>query len=341
MKKIYTLIAAVAVVFSANAQYKAMSPSASELSNLHPYTPQLQIKSAAAMGDTLFYFDGNNFSGLGISATSVPPFDFANDDIDGKTCDPALAGSPFDPTSAFVFYYELLPTPGDTNVYIAANSWFTPVGISDDWFAVGPITIPAAGAHVKVGDNYNDPAYRDAFKLLVSTTGLSNYTDFTDPAILTIGDNSSLTVTDTAQWPNNQFVMRGASLMSFAGQDIYIAIQHQANDRFIINMDDLVVLEGPMGVASYDANGFKVFQNSPNPTNGISAIGYELENSADVSLFVYDVTGKIIAEQSEGNVMAGQHVVKFNASSLSAGIYYYSLKVDNNSSSTMKMVVVK
>ncbi len=89
------------------------------------------------------------------------------------------------------------------------------------------------------------------------------------------------------------------------------------------------------------ANGITLFQNQPNPFSNISVITYELEKSASVALSVYDVTGKKVAEQNEGNQSKGQHTINVDAGNLSAGVYYYSLTVGKHVTSTMKMVVIK
>lgn len=334
MKKIYTILAAVAVAFSANAQTK----SAANVSGtpLVGHVPTVIHNSDRATGDTIMYFDGAYFYGASLPGT----FNFANDDIDGFTVASALSSSAFAPTSSFVFYYELMPTPGDTNIYMSATSWFNPVGQADNWFSFGPVTIPAAGANLSWGHVYNDPSYRDGYEVMVSTTGLSNVTDFTNPAIFTVGDNAASTALDTAQWPNNQFATRSVSLSAYAGQDIYLAIHHNANDMFIINMDNILIVEGPTSVNEFE-NGVRFSQNAPNPFNGITAINYELQKNADVTMNVYDVTGKKVAEVKEGEQTAGKHVVKFSSENLASGVYYYSLKVGENTTSTKKMVVVK
>jgi hypothetical protein len=334
MKKIYTLVAAFAVVLSANAQTKSNATLNGNVLNGH--VPTINRSADRATGDTIMYFDGDAFYGANLAGT----FNFANDDIDAANVSAALSTSAFGPTSSFVFYYELLPTPGDTNVYMAATSWFAPVGQADNWFSFGPVTIPAAGASLSWGHVYNDPAYRDGYEIMVSTTGLSNVTDFTNPAIFTVGDNATATTGDTVQTPSNQFEQRSVSLNAYAGQDIYVAVHHNATDMFILNMDDILIVEGPTSVNEF-VNGAKFSQNAPNPFGTVTTINYELQNSAKVTLNVYDVTGKKVIEQNQGDLTAGKHSVKVNAENLAAGVYYYSLKVNENVTSSMKMVVVK
>ena len=189
--------------------------------------------------------------------------------------------------------------------------------------------------------NIPDGAYRDGYNVLVSSSGLDNYTDFSDPAIFTVTDNDPTTATDTANFPDNVFYLRSTDLSAYAGQSIYLAFQHYASDQFILYFDDILVTEGlSTGVTEY-TNGVKLYQNMPNPFNNSSVINYQLEKAAPVVLSVYDVTGKKVAEQNEGTQSEGGHSISFSAADLSAGVYYYSLRVGDNTTSTMKMVVVK
>jgi len=96
----------------------------------------------------------------------------------------------------------------------------------------------------------------------------------------------------------------------------------------------------PLAIAEFD-NGAKLGQSMPNPSTGLSTIRYELEKNARVALNVYDVTGKVVATENIGEQNSGAHTMNFNAENLSAGVYYYSLTVNNATTASMKMVVIK
>ena len=87
-------------------------------------------------------------------------------------------------------------------------------------------------------------------------------------------------------------------------------------------------------------NGAKLFQNYPNPTNGNTTIKYSLENNANVSFEMMDVTGKVVLTSNEGDKGNGMHMLNVNTSELTAGIYFYSLIV-NNHKMTKKMTITK
>ena len=66
-------------------------------------------------------------------------------------------------------------------------------------------------------------------------------------------------------------------------------------------------------------------QNFPNPFNPSTVIKYALPENASVSLMIYDILGREVAELVNGEVGAGYHEVKFDGSRLSSGIYFYKL----------------
>ena len=66
-------------------------------------------------------------------------------------------------------------------------------------------------------------------------------------------------------------------------------------------------------------------QNYPNPFSTISTIRYELPVDAHVSLSVYNQLGQKVAQLTEGNMSAGYHQARFDATKLAAGIYLYRL----------------
>ncbi|MFZ4619593.1 MAG: T9SS type A sorting domain-containing protein [Bacteroidota bacterium] len=89
------------------------------------------------------------------------------------------------------------------------------------------------------------------------------------------------------------------------------------------------------------AGDYSLSQNYPNPFNPSTKLKFTLKNAANVSLTVYDVLGKEISTLASGNFAAGSYDVDFNASNLSAGVYFYTLKTSNGFTQTKKMLLVK
>lgn len=91
--------------------------------------------------------------------------------------------------------------------------------------------------------------------------------------------------------------------------------------------------------ASVPAN-FVLSQNFPNPFNPSTLISFQLAQSGNISLKVYDVLGIEVASIAEGFYTAGAYKVAFDGSNLSSGVYFYTLKTDF-SLETKKMNLIK
>lgn len=84
----------------------------------------------------------------------------------------------------------------------------------------------------------------------------------------------------------------------------------------------------------------RLFQNYPNPFNPSTLIRYELASPGFVSLKVYDIMGREVANLAEGSVSSGVHTVRFDAEGLSSGVYMYQLKVEGKTL-TSNMLLIK
>jgi hypothetical protein len=66
-------------------------------------------------------------------------------------------------------------------------------------------------------------------------------------------------------------------------------------------------------------------QNYPNPFNATTNISFNLAEAGNVSLNVYDITGRLVTTLVDGQMDAGQHVVAWDGSNVSSGVYFYKL----------------
>ncbi|MCB0729072.1 MAG: T9SS type A sorting domain-containing protein, partial [Ignavibacteriae bacterium] len=86
---------------------------------------------------------------------------------------------------------------------------------------------------------------------------------------------------------------------------------------------------------------FSLLQNYPNPFNSSTVINYEIKIPSEVSLKLYNIEGKEIQTLVKEYHKSGSYEVKFDASKLSTGIYFYSLFADNILKSTKKLTFIK
>ena len=91
-------------------------------------------------------------------------------------------------------------------------------------------------------------------------------------------------------------------------------------------------------------NSFELYQNYPNPFNPKTNIRFRISDLCFISLKVYDLLGKEVAILVDEERPAGKYEVKFDASDLSSGTYFYKLSVinqDQEFNSTKKLIFLK
>lgn len=87
-------------------------------------------------------------------------------------------------------------------------------------------------------------------------------------------------------------------------------------------------------------DGYSLEQNFPNPTGGsqYTTIRFTLPRRTNVTLSLYDLSGRLIQTLATGNRDAGTHAIPFDPSKLSTGLYYYKLQTEDFTD-TKKMTV--
>jgi len=81
-------------------------------------------------------------------------------------------------------------------------------------------------------------------------------------------------------------------------------------------------------------------QNYPNPFNANTSISYTLAEAGNVSLNVYDISGRLVTTLADGYQESGEHSATWNASEFSSGVYFYKLTTAD-CTATKKMHLLK
>lgn len=104
----------------------------------------------------------------------------------------------------------------------------------------------------------------------------------------------------------------------------------------IIDVNLLVVDER----GAFDSDVFALYQNTPNPFNQHTTIGFVVPESVSGTLTIYDVTGKVV-KVIEDDFTRGYNQVTLTRGDLPAnGVYYYQLEAGNHNA-TKKMMLIE
>jgi Secretion system C-terminal sorting domain/Cytochrome c552/Cytochrome c554 and c-prime len=153
-----------------------------------------------------------------------------------------------------------------------------------------------------------------------------------DGAVAIVGDSTNLTPA----------IMRAGYVYMFIEEDRSFGIH---NPAYTISMLKAAIDEmgGVTGINYADVEipqEYQLSQNYPNPFNPTTVINFSIPKAGDVRIAVYDALGREIELLLDQSMDAGNYNADWNATNYAAGIYFYSIKV-NDFTSTKKMVLLK
>lgn len=139
---------------------------------------------------------------------------------------------------------------------------------------------------------------------------------------------------------NNEVTLRGIQIKHLSGgsdSNMVYTDGIQWRDSLATGIKNYAVSSNP--------STFKLMQNYPNPFNPSTIIEYQIPKNEFVSLKVYDVLGRKVADLVNEYKQAGIYKVNLNFEQLTnkniaSGIYFYSLKA-GNFTSTKKLILLK
>lgn len=100
----------------------------------------------------------------------------------------------------------------------------------------------------------------------------------------------------------------------------------------VVATKEIAINAGTMGIDNVEietGGQFSKLLNFPNPCKEKTTISFNLIQSSDVDLTLYDISGKVIDKISKKNLGSGNNLIEYNTSKLQAGNYLYQLQVTN------------
>ncbi len=86
--------------------------------------------------------------------------------------------------------------------------------------------------------------------------------------------------------------------------------------------------------------GFTLNSAYPNPFNNVINFCFNLPLESGISLLLYDLNGKTVADLSPGTLSTGRHTLSFDAANLASGVYFANIS-DGKSSQTKRVILLK
>jgi hypothetical protein len=156
----------------------------------------------------------------------------------------------------------------------------------------------------------------------VRTRGNTSFTD-TEYLYSTSSRDSELFYNVKAYYSVDGTIAGGDDVQAYGESSGVLTKDNSEN-----NTQDLIV-------TNYDISNF------PNPFNPTTRINYQLPEQGHVTIKVYDMLGKEVAELVNETKESGIYIVNFDAGNLSSGVYVYMINVDATNAKSKGYVMSK
>lgn len=132
--------------------------------------------------------------------------------------------------------------------------------------------------------------------------------------------------------------LSGRSYLSSNGvsYDNSLSLYGDANIRAKVSTETFVKIDDELKIPQ----DFTLDPNYPNPFNPITNLSFNMENTTNVSLEIYDVNGHIVETLVNGIMQQGSHLIAWNASQYSSGMYFVRMR-SGNFEKSQKIMLIK
>jgi len=151
-------------------------------------------------------------------------------------------------------------------------------------------------------------------------------------------------------WNQNQVITKNVSTIlntSWVAANcnlVIVVFKDSAAGMFLSSVQQTLQQSAtrPIGVITLSeaAVSYRLSQNYPNPFNPKTNIEFSIPEDGTASLKIYDAVGKLVATYLDGYVKAGIYSAEIDGTSLTSGVYFYSL-ISGGFIETKKMILIK
>ena len=121
------------------------------------------------------------------------------------------------------------------------------------------------------------------------------------------------------------------------GESASLLFEVRSESDLLRQKEFVIAVEAPTEVA--------LDQNYPNPFNPETTIGFDLPIEGQVSIVIFDMLGRQVTRLLNEDRGAGHHKIRWNASDMASGTYFYILKAESKDGEMVllrnRMVLVK
>lgn len=180
-----------------------------------------------------------------------------------------------------------------------------------------------SGLRTAIGIIHINELANTDYLVLQHTSGQIIIPAFTEPGLVLYFDSPTdppIIVADCLTKPSSM------ALNKVKGK---LYVSERAGRVVVLNISSVLSRPGKSNVSKVSGtipNEIALGNNYPNPFNPSTTIGFKMPFSGNVSLKIYDLRGSEVAVLVNEFKTAGSYEVKFDASQLSSGTYFYRLQ---------------
>jgi hypothetical protein len=278
-------------------------------------------------GETFIDINGNNIFDLGIDT----PIDTAYNRKGSLLGFDVLPGAANHNMTSFAHYMQSHPTQGDPNTRFEARNYL--IGNNKNGDLIDPCTWDF-GSVINTNCSAINPHY------MYSGNPVQNV------GWLNIVKTDQRTLVNSGPFvlkENEPVVVMGAFIVGRKDDPLTSLSEGKRITSYVRSFYKSNFGQYPLGTGkenNIQINSFELSQNYPNPFNPITVISYQLSAFSNVKLTVFDILGREVTTLVNEEKQPGTYEVKFDATSLSSGIYFYRLQA-GSFVETKKMILIR